>query len=184
MGQKLRARAGRAGAPRWRLPGGRRTAVIAGSALALLVASVVTWLVWPEGSPDPRARVYRDVSACLLTGSGGVNDPAAAPVWAGMQAASLETRGKVQYLEVDGPQTREQAATYLATLVNSRCDLILSVGDAANGAVVAAAPTYTNVRFVLVGTGARRDNVSVVEEQEPAAISRTVEALVAEALKG
>ncbi|GAA0811415.1 hypothetical protein GCM10009524_46650 [Spirilliplanes yamanashiensis] len=90
----------------------------------------------------------------------------------------------MQYLEVDGPQTREQAATYLATLVNSRCDLILSVGDAANGAVVAAAPTYTNVRFVLVGTGARRDNVSVVEEQEPAAISRTVEALVAEALKG
>jgi DNA-binding LacI/PurR family transcriptional regulator len=142
----------------------------------------VAWLAWPDSGPDPRAREYRDSSACLLTGSAGVNDPAAAPVWTGMQAASLRTRGKVQYLEVDGPQTAAQAQTYLGTLLTSRCDVILAAGTAPVAAVAEIASRHPGVRFVIVGAGVEAGNVSVVDETDAAGISRTVEALVADVL--
>lgn len=45
--------------------------------------------LWPDDPAEPRAREYRDVTVCLLTGAAGVTDPAAAPVWAGMQESSL-----------------------------------------------------------------------------------------------
>lgn len=183
VGTKLRNRfvAGRPQAAR-RLPGGRRTRWAVGGAAAAALVGLIAWLVWPEPDPEPRAREYRDATACLLTGASGVTDPAAAPVWAGMQAASLSTRGKVQFLEVDGPQTADRARTYLATLITSRCDLILGAGEAAGAAVSAGAPEYPDVQFIAVGAGAKHPNLTVVSGADDATIRRTVESLVTEGL--
>ena len=68
-------------------------------------------------------------------------------MWAEMQKASLETLIKVQYLEVDGPQTPENAQTYLASLAMGKCDLVLTVGDAPVGALAQVAPRFPAVRF-------------------------------------
>jgi len=47
----------------------------------------------------PRARQYLAFTACLLTGSRGLAGAKGAEAWAGMQAASLATRAKVEYLQ-------------------------------------------------------------------------------------
>ncbi|GGQ44316.1 type 1 periplasmic-binding domain-containing protein [Couchioplanes azureus] len=176
MDRRLRGAARvRPSAPRFRLPGGRRTRLAVGGAAALLVGGLLAWLWWPESGPDPRSRVYTEATACLLTPAGGVTDAQAAPVWAGMQRASLATLGKVQFLEVDGPQTGENAKTFLATLAAGRCDLVLTAGAAPNAALAAAAATYPNARFVLVGKGSPQGNVSVVDAQRPDQVSAQVE---------
>src|ERR1700761_9200785 len=80
----------------------------AGVAAVVVVAGLVPWLVWPS-TPAPRARVYKAFTACLLTDSRGIAGPQAAPVWAGMQKASLATHVKVEYLAVVGPDTVDNA---------------------------------------------------------------------------
>jgi hypothetical protein len=163
----------------------RRPWLIGGAAVAvLLVAGLLTWTLWPDSRPDPRARVYLDTTACLLTPAAGVTDKEAAPVWAGMQQASLATRGKVQYLEVDGPQTSAQASTYLATLAGSKCDLIVTVGRAQNDALSHAASSYPKTRFVLVGNGAPQPNVTVVDGSDPTQVTDEVRAQVSKILTG
>ncbi|WP_326552769.1 hypothetical protein [Micromonospora sp. NBC_01813] len=159
-----------------------RIVLLAGAAgLAVVLVTVLAVALWPDDVAEPRAREYRDVTACLLTGSAGVADPAAAPVWAGMQDASLDNRAKVQFLEVDGPQTADNAAGYLASLVQSRCDLILTVGEAPTGALARDAVRYPQASFVLVADGATAvdaGNVTVVSEADPAAIQQQVRQLV------
>src|SRR5688572_8099415 len=66
------------------------------SGAGLLVVILLTWALWPATKETPRERRYLDYTACLLTGEKGIADPAAAPVWAGMQEASLATHAKVQ----------------------------------------------------------------------------------------
>jgi DNA-binding LacI/PurR family transcriptional regulator len=148
----------------------------------MVVAAVLAWVFWPDPVPESRAREYRDVTACLLTGAAGVDEPEAAPVWAGMQEASLTTAAKVQFLEVDGPQTAENAEGYLASLIQSRCDLVLAVGDAPTTALAARAGQYPDDRFVLIGAGQGGPNVSVVESDESEQIRVTVRNLVADAV--
>ncbi|MFI5493422.1 hypothetical protein [Actinoplanes sp. NPDC051859] len=174
---------GRHAGPRFTLPGGRRERLIAGGVAGALVAGLATWIWWPEAELDPRARIYTEATACLLTPAVGVTDSQAAPVWAGMQQASLVTRGKVQFLEVDGPQTAENAKTFLATLAGGECDLILTAGEAPNAALAGAAATYPNAQFVLVGRGSPQGNVSVVEAQRPDQVKSQVEARVTAVLK-
>ena len=141
----------------------------------LIVAGLLVWAWWPESGPDPRSRVYTEATACLLTPAAGVADEQAAPVWAGMQRASLATRGKVQFLEVDGPQTGQNAKTFLATLVGGKCDVILTAGTAPNAALVASAAAYPNARFMMVGKGLPQGNISVVDAQSPDRVSAQVE---------
>jgi hypothetical protein len=93
----------------------RRTAtqrwlLVTGSALVVAVA--VGWAVWPS-QPAPRARQYLEFTACLLTDDHGITGPEAAPVWAGMQEASLATRAKVQFASVVGRQSVENAVPFL-----------------------------------------------------------------------
>lgn len=146
------------------------------------VVGLLAWLLWPD-DPAPRARVYTEATACLLTPAAGVADPQAAPVWAGMQQASLATRGKVQFLEVDGPQTSKQAQTYLATLAGGGCDLVLTVGKPQNDALTASAASYPKKSFVLVGQGTPAKNVSVIAENTPDAVRARVAGVVTNALK-
>jgi hypothetical protein len=182
MERRLRGSARTTAAPPHRLPGGRRPWLIGGGVAVLLLAAVLTWVWWPDPGPDPRARVYTDATACLLTPADGVTGKQAAPVWAGMQQASLATRGKVQYLEVDGPQTGRQAATYLATLTGSKCDLILTVGAAPNAALTEGAASYPNVHFVLIGKGTPQTNVTVVDDSVASRVTESVRAAVHDAL--
>ncbi|WFE21098.1 hypothetical protein O7621_25100 [Solwaraspora sp. WMMD937] len=164
----------------------KRIALLTGGAgLVVVVAVLLTVVLWPDDPEEPRAREYRDVTACLLTGSAGVTDPAAAPVWAGMQDASLQTRARVQFLEVNGPQTADNAAGYLASLAGSQCQLVLAVGEAPTAATAGDATRYPQVDFVLVAEGqpaGDAGNVTVVSDADPAAVQQRVRDLVAAAV--
>ncbi|MFC7279965.1 hypothetical protein ACFQS1_38910 [Paractinoplanes rhizophilus] len=159
----------------------RKTWLISGTATAIAAAALV-WLLWPDDHDEPRARQYTAATACLLTPAAGVADHDTAPVWNGMQQASLATHGKVRYLAVNGDQTLANAATYLATLAIGGCDVILAAGSAPAAAVDANAATYPETRFVVVGTAQRHPNVTRVSEPDTATTTTTVRTLVTNAL--
>ena len=148
------------------------------AAVLLVIAVVLLWIFWPASAP--RERHYGQTTACLLTGARGVASPEAAPVWAGMQKASMETLIKVQYLEVDGPQTPENAQTYLASLAMGKCDLVLTVGDAPVGALAQVAPRFPAVRFVSVGAAQGGVNVSTIDASGADVVQERVASLVAD----
>ncbi len=148
------------------------------AAAALAVVVLLAWVCWPSDPPPSRQREYRAETACLLTGEQGVTAPEAAPVWAGMQEASSATRVKIQYLEVNGPQTAANAESFLASLVQSRCDLILTVGAAPVGALRATAARFPSVQFVGIGGGVAAENVSVMEADGPDVVRRKASELV------
>lgn len=155
--------------------------------------AVLTWSLWPASDrpalPPPRARVYTAYSACLLTDSGGVTGPLTAPVWAGMQAASVRTAGKVSFLAVVGPATVDNARLYLNSLMTRHCDLVVAATPTEVAAVRAQAQRERATRFLTVdagaaagdghaGSGARPQNLVVV----PAGSPETVTAAIAEAV--
>lgn len=134
-------------------------------AALVVVVGAVTWLVWPSSDDEPRARQYKETAACLLTDDKGLNDAQAAAVWSGMQKASEQTLVRVQYLTVTGPQTRENAETFLGTFTQSKCTVILAVGTAPTQAVPQVAPRFPGIKFVTVGGGGNSgggSNVSTV----------------------
>jgi basic membrane lipoprotein Med (substrate-binding protein (PBP1-ABC) superfamily) len=115
----------------------------------------------------------------LLTDAQGLTGAQAAPVWAGMQDASLATRAKVSYLPVTGAQTRENAAPFLAGLLQRHCDVVIAVGDAQASAVAAAASEYPKVRFVVVGgEGVHGANVTPVPAAGAGQVRSAVGAVV------
>jgi len=136
--------------------------VVAGVALGLAVWGVR----WPGSGgrslPPPRARVYENVDACLLTGARGVADPAAAQVWAGMEAASRTTTARVSYLAVTGPGTEAQAVPYLGSLLVSNCRVIVASGAAERAAVLADAARFPGTRFVVTGPATAPANVTAL----------------------
>jgi hypothetical protein len=129
----------------------KKAALLGGGVAVVLVAALVTWLVWPSTPAEPRARQYRDATACLLTDARGVTGPGAAPVWAGLQAASLRTHGQVRYLAVTGDQTPANAQTFAGTLLLGRCSVIVAAPGIADTAVRAIAGQYASQPFVVVG---------------------------------
>ncbi|WP_329134976.1 hypothetical protein OG552_20440 [Streptomyces sp. NBC_01476] len=138
----------------------RGWSVTGGAGVVALAAVVTVVLLAGSGSgrprelPPARARVYTEQQACLLTGERGLADPAAAPVWAGMQDASARTHAKVTYLAMAGEQSTGAAGPYLATLVERKCTVVLTVGAAPDGAAASAAAKYPGARFLVVGTAA------------------------------
>lgn len=155
----------------------KRVAVAA--VLAVVVAGLVTWALWPD--PEPRQREYLDATACLLTDDQGIAGPQASPVWTTMNAASATSLVRVQYLKVSGPQTAGNAATYLNSLAGGRCGVVIATGTAPVAAVAETAKTFPAVRFVAVGGGTPSDNVQVVADSDPRPkIQELVEALAAD----
>ncbi|WP_433609897.1 hypothetical protein ACQP2P_39645 [Dactylosporangium sp. CA-139114] len=141
--------------------------LLAGGAAALVVAIVLAIALWPDPAPDPpREREYLEFTACLLTPQDGVRDAAAGPVWAAMQDASRQTKAKVQYLEVSGAQTVENAVTFLNSLAQGGCDLVFAAGDLPVRAVAQGAKTFPARRFVTMG-GTAAANVSTVDAADP-----------------
>lgn len=144
-----------------RLPAGRPRRIALG-VLVLALAGVATLVLWPDA--PPRQREYLDVTACLLTDQEGVKGEQAKPVWAAMQDASVSSLVRVQHLQVNGPQTADNARAHANSLAGSRCGVVIAVGPAQVNAVVDVAPTYPAVRFVTVGGGASSSNVSVIAD--------------------
>lgn len=155
----------------------RRNRVTVLSLTALAVVAI-GWLVLSPGKQEqPRARQYLAFKACLLTDSHGITGREAAPVWQGMQNASLKTRTRVQYLPAFGPATVPNALPYLASLVQRHCDLVMAAGDIPVNAALTDAGRYPTARFVVVGSSAARRNVTVVRAPSaeiPAAVAGLV----------
>ncbi|MFI9384799.1 hypothetical protein [Kutzneria sp. NPDC052558] len=131
---------------------------------ALIVAIALAVLLWPHGRalPPARATVYLDFSACLLAGPQGLADPAAAPVWAGMQDASSATKAKVSYLAATGPETVGNSSPYATSLLQRQCGVVVTVGQTRADTVLQYVGQYPNVRFVLVDGKGSGDNVTAV----------------------
>lgn len=113
-------------------------------------------------APVARARTYTNSQACLLTGEHGLADTAAAALWAGMQQASLTTHTKVSHLAVTGPQTGDNASTFLGSLLIRHCEVVLAAGQPERDAVAQQASRYASVRFGVVGGTATAPNITVL----------------------
>ena len=138
---------------RWLLAG--LCAAVAGAGIGLAVSGApLPWSPGGRSLPPPRARVYESVDACLLTGARGLADPAAAQVWAGMEDASRATSARVSYLAVTGPATAAQAEPFAGSLLVSGCKVVVAAGTAERAAVLAEAPRFGSVRFVVAGAAA------------------------------
>jgi basic membrane lipoprotein Med (substrate-binding protein (PBP1-ABC) superfamily) len=147
--------------------------------VAVVAVGLVVRGLWPQSHAEaPRARQYLAFTACLLTDDKGIGGPAARPVWAGMQDASLATHAKVQFLEVSGEQTAANAATFVASLAQSHCDLVFATGQAPVAAVRDSATSFPNVRFYLVEEPNPHGNLSGVEggaaDRTRGAVAKTV----------
>jgi hypothetical protein len=115
--------------------------------------------------PDTRARAYKDYDACLLTDDKGIVTGApAAPVWEGMQAASLDKRIRVTFVPVTGEQSVANARPFLNGLVQRDCEIVVASGAPQVKAAEDAAEKNPDVRFVTVGEGGgtARDNLARV----------------------
>jgi hypothetical protein len=155
-----------------------------GAAVGVVLGALVVWLVWPEKRPEPpRARPYLDYTACLLTDAQGVAGAAAAPVWAGMQDASLATHAKVQFLQVTGEATVGNALPYLATLVQRRCAVVFAVGPAQVAAVAADAAKHPAVQFVVAGGSSPASNVAVIDSSDPGQVRGQADRLLRDAVR-
>jgi basic membrane lipoprotein Med (substrate-binding protein (PBP1-ABC) superfamily) len=114
---------------------------------------VGAWLLTgdQDGPPDPRARQYAEVDACLLTGEEGITPGTpAASVWEGMQKASLETLARVNYVPVTGPQSVDNVGPFFNSLIQRQCEVVLAVGTSQVQVTRAAAAKHPEVRFVVV----------------------------------
>jgi hypothetical protein len=151
----------------------------AGAGLVVL-GMVLAVVLWPRGRalPPARARVYSDASACLLTDASGVAGPQAAPVWTGMESASVRKRVKVSFLAVNGDDSVANAVPYVNTLVQRKCNLVIAVGASEVGAVRERAAAYPSVGFAVLGAGSGQ-NVTPITATSASAVSEAVDGLVA-----
>ncbi|NUR71023.1 MAG: hypothetical protein HOU81_09390 [Hamadaea sp.] len=165
--------------------GVRRWYWLAGAGLILIV--IAAFVLWPRSEEEPRARQYRDVSACLLTDSAGISSSAAKPVWAGMQDASLKTLGQVRFLSIAGPQDVSNGRTFVNSLVLSRCAVIVAAGKLPVETVTEVARESPHQKFVIVVAGDQTPapgvgNVSVVSATGEDATRTAVSNAIAQAL--
>lgn len=149
---------------------------------AILVAGLTVWLTWPGGGQGavPHARQYRDTSACLLAGQGGISPGSPArPVWLAMQQASARSRVMVNWLPATSPA---DVLVMLATLSERHCGVIVAVGIGARQAEQAAAsnPHQSYLLITAAGTPPRPSaNLIVASAAGPDQAARAVTALAA-----
>jgi basic membrane lipoprotein Med (substrate-binding protein (PBP1-ABC) superfamily) len=134
--------------------GKAKVGLVVAAGVALL-AGVVVWLLWPS-PPEPRARKFLELTACVLTDERGISGPEAAQVWAGLDEASKETHAQTEYMAVTGERTLENARAYVNGLAVGHCDLLFAVGELQVRAVEDTAEHFPSVRFYTVGAVAAR----------------------------
>jgi hypothetical protein len=151
-----------------------------------VLAALLTWVFWPDKSApeSPRARPYLEYTACLLTGEQGITDPEAAPVWAGLQDASTATQAKIQYLAVVGPQTIENAQTFLNGLTQANCSAIFGAGELATATIDTVASDHPEAQFLAVSADASHSNVTAIAPGTPEQIRRAVRDALTQAVQG
>lgn len=153
----------------------------AGASGVLVLGLVGVWLFTgsgQDGPPDPRARQYKEFDACLLTDEKGiVAGAAAAPVWEGMQKASLETRARVTYVPVIGEPSAANARPFFNSLMQRKCDVVLAVGAPQVEVTEEGAKQHQQARFVVVDGSASAGNVTVANSGD------RLEETVAEAIR-
>lgn len=134
------------------------------SVLVLVCLVILLLVVWPSSSksPQPRARIYSSYSACLLTDAAGIVPAQAKAVWSGMEAASSATSMKVSFLASVGPGDAADVQSYLNTLLQRHCDVIVAVGAQQTAAVAALAGANLAAHFVVVGASSSGANVASV----------------------
>ena len=119
------------------------------AAVAMAAAFITGWVLWPRPAivAVPRARQYLNVSACLLTGSNGVNPGTlGGQAWHAMESASAASHVMVSYLPGTGPAG---VPAMLNTLVERQCGVIVVTG-ASPIQVTRAAKANPGRRFILV----------------------------------
>lgn len=139
---------------------GRR--LVAAAVAVAVAAAVAIWAVIATSGPKPRVRHYLAFKACLLTDAQGVAGKQAAPVWAGMEEASLKTHAKVQNLPAFGPPTTANTQPYLRTLISQGCNVIVAVGTGPVASVIPEAQARPKTQFIVVGKATPAHNVTVV----------------------
>ncbi|MET7820734.1 hypothetical protein [Micromonospora zamorensis] len=145
--------------------------------VALAVAVVLAWVVWPDHTSAPRQRQYRDVTACLLTDDKGLASRDARAAWTGMQRASVESLVQVQYLAANGVQDRSNVAAYFNTLAAQGCEMVIAVGVGPVDALIAGKGRFPSIRYVVVG-GVPTADVTIVDADPPEGIVDGVAAAV------
>lgn len=151
-------------------------------AAAIVATGLATWLAWPGGGHGavPQARQYRDASACLLAGPGGISpDSLATPVWRAMQQASARSRVMATWLPATSPA---DVPVMLATLAERHCGVIVAAGiDAGQAERAAAADPHQSYLLITAAAPPRRPaNLTVASPAEgPAQAARAVTALAA-----
>ncbi len=149
--------------------------------LAAAAAGIAVPLLTVHRAPEPQARQYLHVSACLLTDpSGVVPGTPAAPVWTAMQSASLATRVMVSYLPDTGPS---DISPMISTLAQRKCGLIITTAAAAARAV-SAARDYPHQQFLIITAGgaatAPPNALLIPTAAAPARIAQAIRALSAQ----
>jgi basic membrane lipoprotein Med (substrate-binding protein (PBP1-ABC) superfamily) len=137
----------------------------------MAVAGLTAWALWPD---PPRQREYVDATACLLTDEKGITTEPARAVWATLQQASVTTLVRAQYLQVNGPQTADNAAAHLASLTSGRCGLVAAVGRPQIKAVTDNAAQHPDIRFITVGGGSPAGNIQVFDVASPDDLQKAV----------
>ncbi|MEU7165997.1 BMP family ABC transporter substrate-binding protein [Streptomyces morookaense] len=158
----------------------RKSWIAVGTGAMVLSGGLIAAIMLTDDGDEaqkPRARQYTDHSACLLTDGRGVAGADAAPVWAGMEDASSATHAKVASLPAFGPDTVANAVPYVNTLVQRRCDIVLTVGRTRGAAAEEVAARTPKARFVVVGEGKQAGNVTVIQ------LSRGTRSAVAKAVE-
>lgn len=153
--------------------------------LVVAAAGLALWLLRPGPATAPaQARQYVNVTACLLTGPGGiVPGSPGAPAWSAMQTASDATHVRVSYLPDSGPA---DAGAMLNTLVARQCGVIITAGTPP-GPVIKVARANRRQRFVIIGARASSaaavpGNAVIVSPGSAAgSISQAIHALAAHA---
>ncbi|EWM19224.1 BMP family ABC transporter substrate-binding protein [Kutzneria sp. 744] len=153
-----------------------RWLLIAAVVVATAGVGVALWLSFSDRElPPSRAVVYQDFQACLLTGPSGLASPAAQPVWAGLQDVSTQTRIKVSYLAMAEPNTAASDSPYVATLLQRRCNVVVTIDQAAATAANQVASQHPNVRFLVPEGSSTSTNVlPIPTKDQQAAVSRLV----------
>jgi len=149
----------------------------------IVLVSVAGWLVWPRAEAHPpRERQYRSDLACLLTDDKGVAEGDAAAAWAGLRDASETTLVRSQSLAVTGEQSEANAMSFLASLVQRQCGLVIAVGSAPVAAVLSGSQRFTGPTYAVVAKEAPARPILAVTLGDHEAIRAGVKELVEKAL--
>jgi hypothetical protein len=160
----------------------RQQKTVAAGVLAVVVATLVTWLAWPDAKPaPPRERQYKATTACLLTDDRDLTGDMAKAAWDGMQEASVATLIKVQHLAITGPQTAANGLTYYNTLGVQRCTVIIAAGDVPVAAMTQGIDTFPAIKHAAVGGDPKGKPVTIVDASSTDSIRKGVKELVAAA---